>query len=301
MELSDLRAFVAVARTGGITRAAAELHTVQSSISARVAGLERELGAILLRRHSRGVALTAAGEQFFGYAQRITSLADEARRAVRDEKPCGPLRIGAMETTAGIRLPPVLESYTAAWPDVDLSVLTGPTESLVALVKDHALDGALVAGPVDDEELHEEEVFTEELVAITALRHRDLDDALRGPNGPRLLVFRAGCSYRRRIEAVVRSRGVKPKVLDYGTVEGILGCVAAGLGVTMLPKALVEHSGLRHRLRLHRIAPADAMVTTVFVRRRDAHVTMALKEFHRHLHAAADHSALESSQVVLQL
>ncbi|KAA5834999.1 LysR family transcriptional regulator [Saccharopolyspora hirsuta] len=283
MELSDLRIFVAVARTGGITRAAAELHTVQSSISARIAGLERELGAPLLRRHARGVALTAAGEQLLGYARRITALADEASRIVRDETPRGPLRIGAMETTAGLRLPPVLESYTAAWPEVDLSVLTGPTDSLVALVKDHALDGALVAGPVDDRDLHEEEIGTEELAVVTASRHRDLDDALRGPNGARLLVFRAGCSYRRGLEAVVRALGAEPKVLDYGSVEGILGCVAAGLGITMLPRELVERSALRPRLRLHRPSPAEATATTVFVRHRDAHATTALTEFHRHL------------------
>ncbi|MDA3630095.1 LysR substrate-binding domain-containing protein [Saccharopolyspora sp. WRP15-2] len=283
MELSDLRIFVAVARTGGITRAAAELHTVQSSISARIAGLERELGATLLRRHARGVALTSAGEQLLDYARRITSLADEAARVVRDETPSGPLRIGAMDSTAGLRLPPVLESYTAAWPDVDLSVLTGPTDSLVVMVKEHALDGALVAGPVNDADLHEDEVFTEEMAVVTAVRHRDLDDALRSPNGARLLVFRAGCAYRRGLEAVARSRGVEPKVLDYGTVEGILGCVAAGLGITMMPREVVERSELRPRLRMHRPAPVDARSATVFVRRRDAHVTTALAEFHRHL------------------
>ncbi|MDA3642611.1 LysR substrate-binding domain-containing protein [Saccharopolyspora indica] len=276
MELSDLRIFAAVARAGGITRAAAELHTVQSSVSARVAGLERELGATLLRRHARGVTLTAAGEQFLDYARRITALADEAVRIARDETPCGPLRIGAMETTAGIRLPPVLEAYTAAWPEVDLSVLTGPTDALVAQVKDHALDGALVAGPVGDRELHEEEIFTEELAVITAARHCDLDDAL---HIPRLLVFRAGCSYRRRLESVARARGAEPKILEYGSAEGILGCVAAGLGITMLPRELVERSGLRHRLRLHRATP----VPTVFIRRRDGQATTALEEFARHL------------------
>ncbi|RKT88921.1 DNA-binding transcriptional regulator, LysR family [Saccharopolyspora antimicrobica] len=276
MELSDLRIFAAVARAGGITRAAAELHTVQSSVSARVAGLERELGAALLRRHARGVALTPAGEQFLDHARRIIALADEAVRIVRDETPRGPLRIGAMETTAGIRLPPVLEAYTAAWPEVDLSVLTGPTDSMVAQVKDHALDGALVAGPVGDQELHEEEIFTEELAVVTAVRHRDLDEAL---HTPRLLVFRAGCSYRRRLESVARARGVEPKILEYGSAEGILGCVAAGLGITMLPRELVERSGLRHRLRLHSSTP----VPTVFIRRHDAHATTALKEFARHL------------------
>ena len=61
MELSDLRIFLAVARTHGITQAALELHTAQSSVSARIHALEKELGA---RRHARGVELTnAAGNR----------------------------------------------------------------------------------------------------------------------------------------------------------------------------------------------------------------------------------------------
>lgn len=78
MELSDLRIFLAVARTRGITRAAQELHTVQSNVSARVHALEKELGAPLFRRHARGVALTHAGEQLLPYAERISRLVDEA-------------------------------------------------------------------------------------------------------------------------------------------------------------------------------------------------------------------------------
>jgi DNA-binding transcriptional LysR family regulator len=291
MELSDLQVFLAVARTGGITRAATDLHTVQSNISTRIAGLEKELGVQLFRRHSRGVALTRAGEQFHGYAQRIAALAQEARQVVRDETPCGPLRIGAMETTAGLRLPRVLSSFTAEWPDVDLSLVTGTTDALVRAVLDHELDGALVAGPVNHADIHEQVVFAEQLVLITARCHRTLDEALHGSTSPRLLVFRSGCSYRRRLEAVVRSRGVVPdRVLEYGTVEGIIGCVAAGLGVTLLPRPLVEQHERAQAVRIHRLADTESTVDTVFVRRSDAPVTSALREFVRQISSADDES-----------
>jgi DNA-binding transcriptional LysR family regulator len=291
VELSDLQVFLAVARTGGITRAAAELHTVQSNISTRIAGLEKELGAQLFRRHSRGVALTRAGEQFLGYAQRIAALTLEARQVVRDESPCGLLRIGAMETTAGLRLPRVLSSFTAEWPDVDLSLVTGPTDALVRAVLDHELDGALVAGPVNHADLNEQVVFAEQLVLITARCHRSLDEALHGSNSPRLLVFRSGCAYRRRLEAIVRSRGVVPdRVLEYGTVEGIIGCVAAGLGVTLLPRPVVEPHERTRAVRMHRLGDTESTVDTVFVRRSDTHVTSALREFFRHISSADDES-----------
>ena len=71
MDAAQLRVFEAVARRGGMNRAAEELHTVQSNVTARIRLLEEELGRPLFRRHSRGVALTAAGERLLPYAARV--------------------------------------------------------------------------------------------------------------------------------------------------------------------------------------------------------------------------------------
>src|SRR6266700_4796707 len=67
MELSDLVTFLAVARTGGVTRAADELNTVQSNITNRVKALEAEIGTPLFERHSRGMTLTGAGRRLLPY------------------------------------------------------------------------------------------------------------------------------------------------------------------------------------------------------------------------------------------
>ncbi|NJM35197.1 MAG: LysR family transcriptional regulator, partial [Rhodomicrobium sp.] len=85
MDASDLRIFEAVARLGGMNRAAAELNTVQSNVTARIRALEDELGLPLFRRSSRGVSLTAAGERLLPYAKRIAELLSEAARAARDD------------------------------------------------------------------------------------------------------------------------------------------------------------------------------------------------------------------------
>ena len=109
MDLVDLGTFAAVARHGGVTRAAGALNTVQSNVTARLKALETELGARLFERHSRGVALTAAGRRLLPYAGRIQALVEEARQATAEDGiPRGPLRLGAMETTAALRLPPLL-------------------------------------------------------------------------------------------------------------------------------------------------------------------------------------------------
>lgn len=100
MDAAHLRVFEAVARQGGMNRAAEELHTVQSNVTARIRLLEEELGRPLFRRHSRGVALTAAGQRLLPYAVRVRQLLAEARRAVEDGgEPSGPLAIGSLETT----------------------------------------------------------------------------------------------------------------------------------------------------------------------------------------------------------
>ena len=94
MDASDLRYFEAVARLGGMNRAAAALNTVQSNVTARVRDLEDELGVKLFRRHSRGTELTRAGERLLPYATKVARMLAEARRAALDDGvPKGPLRL----------------------------------------------------------------------------------------------------------------------------------------------------------------------------------------------------------------
>src|ERR1044071_741195 len=111
MELSDLRIFQAVVRAGGVTRAAAQLHRVQSNITTRVRQLEENLGAELFLREGKRMQLTPAGMVLLDYADRLLALAHEAREALAARKPRGLLRLGAMESTAAIRLPAPLSDY----------------------------------------------------------------------------------------------------------------------------------------------------------------------------------------------
>lgn len=282
MELQDLRIFLAVARTCSMTRAARELHTVQSNVSSRIQVLEKELNAVLLRRHARGVALTSAGEQLLPYARRIERLVDEAQRVVADpDHPAGPLRIGSLETTAGLRLPAALAAFTAECPDVDLTLSLGGTDGLVREVLDHRLDGALVTGPVQRADLEATPVFTERLVVVTAPSVTDVDALIDSAEQLSVLVFREGCSYRRRLEEYVLARtATAPRIREFGTLEGILGCVGAGMGITMLPRAVVREHG---RVRAHRLPRDLAHAETVFVRRRDVPTTAALRRFLDHV------------------
>jgi len=280
MDAADLRIFEAVARLGSMGRAADELHTVQSNVTAHVRRLEEQLGTALFRRHARGVATTQAGQRLLPYALRVAQLLNEARRATLDEgTPQGPLVIGSLETTAAMRLADPLSAFAAAYPKVDLTLRTGTTCELLEQVLDHRLEGAFVCGPVAHRDLHVERMFAEELVLLGAPSVGSLDEVAK-QGEVRIVVLRRGCSYRQRLEEVLVRRGVPtPRVLEFGTLEAVFGCVAAGLGVTLLPRAVVGTIWQEGRVSMHALPPGDAFVETVFVRRRDGYFSSALAAF----------------------
>jgi LysR family transcriptional regulator, cell division regulator len=152
---------------------------------------------------------------------------------------------------------------------------------LIEGVLEHRLEGAFVCGPVEHPELAEEVVFAEELVFVAGPAVGSLEQAIGG-SPLKLLVLRVGCSYRQRLEEVLARRGVVvARRLEFGTLDAILGCVAGGLGITLLPRSLVERARDEGRVALHELPSAEARVDTVFVRRRDGFASSALAAFLR--------------------
>jgi DNA-binding transcriptional LysR family regulator len=285
MDSTTLGTFLAVARHGSVTAAAEELHTVQSNVTARVKQLEAQVGIDLFVRHSRGMSLTPAGTRLVAYAHRFDALSAEALVAVRDSGVArGTLRVGSMETTAALRLPALLGEYHRAHPEVQIEVRTGPTADLLEQVLAQRLDGAFVAGPVAHPALAAVPAFREELVLLSARNGESMPRRLaRG--ALTAIVFRQGCSYRQLLEAQFAARGWLPfQRIEFGTVEGILGCVAADVGVTVLPRAVAQRHGAG--LRIEPFRPA-LRVDTLFVRRADAYVGATMQAFQRILQGAS--------------
>lgn len=270
MNLDDLAIFRTVVREGGITRAAAKLHRVQSNVTTRVRQLEAELGVELFVREGRRLTLAPAGRVLLDYAERLLALAEEARGAVTGSRPAGSLRLGSMESTAAARLPGVLAAFHARYPNVQLELRTGPTAPLVADVIAGRLDAALVSAPVDDVRLHSLPVFAEELMLIAPATHPSVRSA-RDLQVRTLLTFAPGCAYRRHLEAWLADAGVVPeRVVELASYHAMFGCAAAGMGIALAPRSLIELVPMQG-VSLHALPPRLAQVSTVLVRRRDTH------------------------------
>jgi DNA-binding transcriptional LysR family regulator len=280
MDLSDLKIFEAIARLGSMNQAAEAVHTVQSNVTARIRALEDEIGVPLLLRSPKGATLTPAGTRLLPYARRLISLDAEARRAARDDgTPSGALVIGTLETTAALRIAPHVADFVAAYPSVDLTLRTGTSAELIEQVLNHQLDGAFVCGPIDHPGLTGDIVFRERLVLLSAPHISSLADALAGDD-VRIIVLRIGCSYRLILEALLARRGtVNVRVMEFGTLESIMSCVSAGLGVTLLPKGLIGSVWRDGQVALHDLPHDDGLVDTAFIRRRGSDTSSALAAF----------------------
>ncbi len=240
MELSQLKMLNAVARTGSIARAAEQLHCVPSNITNRLKQLESELGTPLFNRVGRGLKISAAGEVFLGYSERILALADEAKRAVDDQaEPSGVLRLGAIESCAGGRLPPLLAQYHRRYPQVSVELVTGTWSQLFTELQHQRIDGALVAIDTLPPWLKQTVLYHEPLVLISSADSAPIHSA-SDLQGQHLFMWPQGCPYRRALENWLARHGLNLPITGYASWGTIIGCVSVGAGVSLIPQGVLE-------------------------------------------------------------
>ncbi len=130
LDMTALRAFVTVAETGGVTRAAGQLHLTQSAVSMQVKRLEEALAQPLLERAGRGVALTAQGEQMLGYGRRILALNDEVWGRMTNQAFEGEITFGVPSDIVYPHVPTVLKHFAAEYPRVKVHLISSLTARL---------------------------------------------------------------------------------------------------------------------------------------------------------------------------
>jgi len=290
MDLAALTIFRAVVRENGVTRAAAKLNRVQSNVTTRIKQLEEQLGTELFTRDGRRLVLTPAGETLLPYAERLLALADEARHALRENRPSGRLRLGTMESVAASRLPGLLARYHQRWPEVELELESGTTGKLIERVREYEVDAALIATPLDPEPLGDifefVPVFREELVMLTPRGHRPIHQASDIALST-LIAFERGCAYRSRVEKWYLEHGIRPaRVLELGSYHAIVACVAAGAGVAVAPRSVLNVQPGMDDLAVHSLGELGVIDTLLLWRR--GHFSSALNVLRETLLAASN-------------
>jgi len=267
MDLSDLRIFAAVVREGGVTRAAERLHRVQSNVTTRIRQLEEDLGVALFIREGKRLHLAPAGQILLTYADRVLALADEARSAVQDARPRGTFRLGAMESTAAVRLPELLSEYHRRHPGVVLELRTGNPQVLASAILAGDLDAALVAEPIADAPFEKMFAFDEELVIVAAADHPPIGK--KGSLPRTVIVFEHGCPHRKRLEDWYAIRREMPeRTIELASYHAMLGCVVAGMGIALIPKSVLTTFPERKRLSIHSLASTENRAQTVLIWRK---------------------------------
>ena len=244
---------------------------MQSNVTSRIRRLEEELGTELFFRKGRGLELAPSGRVLLDYARRMLLLERQTSTAVRQVgEGTGELRIGAMETFAALHLPKALKAVKTRHSQLELRVLTDTSSALTEKILAHKLDCAFVAGPVVHPDLQFDELVVEELVQISA---KGANPVLQP-----LILFREGCAYRTRAIAWQRATGhAVADAMEFGTLEGILGCVSVGLGWTLMPRRVVEQSPHAADLAIVAVPDNIGRVPTGMIYLRDTAPTAVLK------------------------
>ena len=270
MELSDLNIFRTVVQAGGITRAAEKLNRVQSNVTTRIHQLEEQLGVQLFIREGKRMHLSPAGKVLLDYADRLLDLAHEARESVHDAKPRGLFRLGAMESTASVRLPAPLSEYCRRYPEVTLELRTGNCRDLTGLLLRGEIDAALTAGSIPDAPFEKIPIYEEEMVIVAGAGHQPIKTA-RDAESRTVLVFENGCSYRKRLEDWFALKGEMPeRLIEMSSHHAMLGCVVVGMGISLLPKMVLDTFPERKRLSIHSLPAGLNKATTFLVWRKGA-------------------------------
>ena len=263
MDFADLQTFRAVVEHGGVTAAARRLHRVQSSISARLGALERDLGCLLFERSGRRLQLTPEGRHLYERSAGLVRDMAALRQELAGTGQGAVLRIGAMESTAAARLAPVLARLRRQQPGLQLALRTGTTGALLQALEQHDIDAALVAGAADRPGLDWQAVYQERLVRIAPRQPPAQAEAA-------LVTFSSGCAYREVALGWARQQGLAlGPGIEIGSYHALVAAVSAGMGMALLPQSVLQ--GVDQRgITVHALGSPWAQQTTWLATRRDS-------------------------------
>jgi LysR family transcriptional regulator for metE and metH len=248
LEIRHLRMVHAIASSGSVTQAAAELHLTQSAVSHQLRGIEERLGTPLFLRLGKRMVVTAAGERVLTTARRVLEDLAAAEADIRriGKHEAGSIRVCAQCNTGYHWLPSLVEAFRRKHPAVDVSLAVECTIRPVEALLEGRLDLAIVTREVRHEHVRVRPLFEDEHAAIVAPTHpfakrpfvRAQDFARE-----RLLLYSGSREDSFTFQRILRPAGVEPASVAFVMLtEAILEMVKAGLGISVMQTWAVEPS-----------------------------------------------------------
>lgn len=240
MENFRLKVFRAVAEQASFRKASESLHLSQPAVSQHIHALEEELGLRLFDRSGTRTSLTPAGKLLLKYAERSAHVLEEAKSALSklEGEASGLLRLGASTTIAQYILPRMLGVFLKDNPKVTLSVVSGNTEEIIALLLQGSISLGMIEGPPRSREVHTEKFLDDRMMLIAPRSHEWSGVAimpLQALAEVPLLLREQGSGSRRVVEQALKRAGLPLNRLriqmELDSTEAIISGVEAGLGL----------------------------------------------------------------------
>ena len=250
MDIVELEAFVAVARHGSFTRAAASLHRSQPGVSRQIQRLESEIGVPLLDRIGSSVTTTVAGVEFLAFAKHTLDGYRRLEVALRGETPAlsGVLHIAASTTPGQFLVPTLVADLVERYPDIEAEIAIMDSESVAADVGEGGCDVGFMGTKIPSRQLHYTVVAEDEIVLAVPSTHRFAGRpriALVELAGERMLEREGGSGTRASVLRAMKERGLKlapPHVaMVLGTTEAVVSAVEQDHGIGWVSSLALQH------------------------------------------------------------
>lgn len=296
MELHQLRYVVAVTRTGNFSRAAAQCHVAQPSLSQQIQKLEDELGERLFDRLKTHARLTPAGATLHERAVRILAEVEAAHREATEARALtrGSVTVGVLPTIAPYLLPRVLPCFSKEFPGIEIVVQEDTTTHLLSLLGACELDLVIASLPIHDERVRTETLFTEELLVALPPKHPLVKKpAIHAADleAERFILMKEGHCLGDQVLNFCTRRDFHPNVLCRSAqIETIRALVQAGMGISLIP-AMACQPGRPPQPHYRSLSPPMPERVIVAVWLRDRPPGRAANVFLKHLRVAGGRTA----------
>jgi DNA-binding transcriptional LysR family regulator len=288
-DLAELETFLAVVELGSFSLAAKKLHVSQPSVTSRIQRLEATLRVKLLVRTTRHVEPTAEGARLRDAAEEALRGLREVLREFQASAEIDRRRVVVAATPMiATTLPPIIQSFCERYTDVQVRMLDVPYAQLVSNLESGTADLGVAVLDSDPGRFKFQLLSDEEILLVVPATHPlagmrvvTIDDIVPYP----LMILARYSTLRARIDEEYTKRGLDFKPLDAANVATLLGMIDAGMGITFLPRNLVQSHAKRSRVAL-RVADVELSRRYGIVTSRKASLSAAAQSFCRYLREA---------------